>query len=256
MTTYAGTESLRGKVWAGDDQAEAVTFTPTWSVAASGTVAFTLSAVNTALLTAGSTYTLAVDVQDGGTWYEVVRTWLAVASRPGATTALTTYCTFDDMRQVAGAHIGNLLTEADQAGFAEQRHRARVEFERLLQSRYRGGATYRRQVNLDHMLDGLREYRSGYQDATLQTYLDASYLIVTGPTGEAVKRWNALMACAFVYERQMGGDGSTDYRRQAAQWRAEAAALASCLVVGVKASANESPPSLQINLGIADTLRL
>lgn len=257
VTTYTSGATLAASVWAGDDVAQALAPTATWINATAGTVQLALAAADTANLSPGL-YQVLLTVTAGGIASSRPVLWLNMLSKAGSGTAPTTYCTYDHMRQIAGEHLASLQTSSDQAGFAEQRHRARMEFERLVQSRYRGGGNARYYDTMDHILDGQRPRRSGYEDPTLQTCLDADYLIRTGPTGEAVVRWCALMACAYVYERQVGsgGDGAGGYRTQAARWRGEAEAIASCLTVGVKASADETTPSYQVLLGAADTLKL
>jgi hypothetical protein len=258
ITTYTGSATLDASVWGGDDLYESFDATATWVDAAAGTIRLTLAKADTATLEPG-VYQVLLSITASGVTSSRPVLLLNMLAGPGSTVALTKYGSYDGMLGIAGSTLPNLLTHTDQAGAAEFLHRARMEFERLIQSRYRGGVSYRRQANLDHLLfGGHREYRSGYQDATLQDYLDDDYLVLDGPTGDAIKRWNNLLACAYLYERQSGagGDGAGGYRSQAASWRAEAAAIASCLVVGVKASANDTIPTHQINLGVVDTLRL
>ena len=91
---FAGTESIRCKVWPGDDEAEVIAPAVAWLSAGDGTATISPTATNTNTLAAGLTYVLAVDVQSGSDWYERYRAFLKVGYRPGSGTAGTTYCTY------------------------------------------------------------------------------------------------------------------------------------------------------------------
>lgn len=252
VTSYAGSETLGLVVWPGDNRTARTTSSCTvaFASASAGMLTLTLDATDTASFETGDT--LAVTIVDGGETFEVYRTTLIVRAIAASGTAPTTYCSFADVLDVCGALPEDLIEPTDQAGLAELRHRARVDFDHLIQQHYRQTTGYRRQTTLDHLLDGYpRPYRDGREDSTLQGYLDADGLILTGPSGERAKRWNALRTAAYLYERQMGNEA---YVRRAHRFRAEADAIASTLVVGVD-SDNDGDADLWINLGLADTIR-
>jgi hypothetical protein len=181
-TTYAGTEALAGKVWAGDDRASLVTPTVAWASAADGTLTVSMTSAQTDDLSPG-TYVLSVDLTDGGEPYECFRAWLRVEAVAGAATAGTTFCTFDDMIDVAGDLVEDLQNRADVAGFAEQREEAARWTRKTI--RTRADSLGRRRMEqhqpiteqtpisiTDGLDDGPDWGPSLYPDTTLRTHLD------------------------------------------------------------------------------------
>lgn len=120
---YLGTEGLRARVWAGDDQAALVEPTVTWQDAPNGVAGFVLTGEQTASLAPGRYYLL-VEVEEGGEWQEVITCWLKTTPSPGTATTLTYYCTLEDLERLC-PRIDLEQAVGVQAGFAEARHQAR-----------------------------------------------------------------------------------------------------------------------------------
>ena len=242
-TTYAGTEAIAAKVWAGDDRASLVTPTVAWLSAADATLALSMTAAQTDDLTPG-TYVMSVDITDGGEVYECFRSWLRVEAVAGIATAGTAYCMLDDMLEAAGDLVEDLQNRADVAGFAEQREEAARWTRKTI--RTRAEVIGRRHLEQhspvvtqtaieisDGLDDGPEWGPSIYPDTTLRTHLDlvtswvdSGYLMQTEDDDEALRRANALYSVGLVYRRQHGESAKGEtYRMMAARMFSEAIRL-------------------------------
>lgn len=251
VTTFTTAATVACEVWGGDGTA-AATATVDKSEIATGVVTVTIPAATTATFSQGL-YRGMLEITAGGITTMQPVFGLEMIQGPNDDAPLPVYCTLDDMRLVAGGIIDNLMEDSDRTGFEEQRHRARIELDRIIQSHYPGNPLVVRQNSLDHLLDG-GTYRTGYQDTSLQDALDADGLVLIGPTGQTLVRWNALMACAYVFDRQIGQDGTNAYSAHAGRMRREASSLLCGLVAGVDTN-DDGTADLAINLGLVDTLR-
>ena len=247
--------TLACSAWSGDDQAEAFAPAAEWETTAStGRVAITIDGDDTTDLAPGNYLIQLAITASGSTAIRRIAT-LRLLAAPGSAEALSTYATAEDMRRQC-SWIEDLQTEQDQLGFAEQRHEARMEFERLLQLHYRGPANGSRQTTLDHLLDGGWSFRAGGDDATLQDWLDDDRLMLTGPTGEAIIRWNALTAIALVLDDQVGSKGDSSYQELAALYRRLADNLARSLTPGIDTTDTpDGVADIWISLATTDRIR-
>jgi hypothetical protein len=131
---YTGSEVFVGAVWAGDDRAPLITFTPTWLVPAQATYDLRISPAQTATLEVG-TYALNVKFADGSG--EVLRALLEILPSPGTAAPLFSYITYQQMMVFSQGQVERLQDAvSDETGFAEQRNQASQEFDSWVLSRY------------------------------------------------------------------------------------------------------------------------
>jgi hypothetical protein len=233
---FDGTEPIAASVWPGDDRAQSFAPTVTWLSAEDRTITVEWAGSATASMAPGR-YLMELRIGSGSDAPGVNVAYVDLQPSPGSGTAPKVYCTLDDMRRVA-PWIDQVQTTSDQAGFAEQRAMARVDFDRVVQTRY-VGAEFDRESSLDQFLDGLPEYEAGEDDATLQAWLDDDRLVTTGPTGEQVKRWNAYAAVAHVCMAQIGTGPDNQYSKRAAYFTAKADELLCGMTIGIDTTEDE-----------------
>jgi hypothetical protein len=206
--TYTGSEILAGVVWAGDDRAPLLTFTPTWTDAALGTYSFQLSAAQTASLDVG-TYTVSIKLADGSG--EVLRAVLEVGPSPGAAAPLFSYITYQQMMVFSQGQVERLQDAvSDETGFAEQRNHASLEFDAWVLARYQPvPGRSRRYVTPDG--GGAGSYRAfgpgptgdpAPSRSTIRGYLGTTRLLLNADVVECVAR----LALAIIYLGQPGRD--------------------------------------------------
>lgn len=251
--TYTGSATLVASLWPGDGQPAEFAPTVAWEVLADLSVRIVATAAQTATLAPGD-YPVMVSVTEGGATQREIACTMRVLAAPGTDDPPTVYCTLNDMTTVA-PWVENLRSPTDQAGFAEQRAQARVECDRMIQRHYRGQRG-RRQTTLDYLMDGngVGCWRDGSDDAALQAWLDDDRLILTGPSGLALVRWNALTAVAIVCEGQIDDDDK--YMMLAQKMRMRARELAANIVAQVDTTDTaDGVGDITIDLGVADTLR-
>lgn len=196
VTGYAGSESVSGVVWAGDDRAQLFAPTVAWVGGSTTDVNVSGTTVNT-------------DVEPGSYPLEITAGsesffagWLVVAARPAAATAPKVYCDLDDLRMYGGAWLDRLQTKADQAGFAEQRGRARSTIDDWI---------------LDRVCMGLASVSSTYatRRATYKAYLDADGLKIGGAYPDRIVEVAARLALAILLDGQLGEKDPTPYQSHA-----------------------------------------
>jgi hypothetical protein len=207
---YAGDEPFTATIWAGDDLASAASPTVTW-ITAPATVNVR---VDTSAIGPGD-YQLRVtdannDVDVG--WFR-----LRVLPAPGVATASPTYCSFDDLLTHA-PWILDVQAESDQAGFAEQRARAREWLDSVLQAHYDPGSPGYSSA------DSLLVF--GYWDPGAQGYstwlrdqLDADNLVVDRRVKDCVAKYAISLVLqsnpTFKVGDYSAWDAADSYRRQA-----------------------------------------
>lgn len=233
---FTGDEALAASVWPGDDRAQSFAPTVTWLDASARTITVEWPGSATASMAPGR-YLMELRIGSGTDAPGVNVAYVDLQPSPGSGTAPKVYCTADDMRRVA-PWIDEVQTTSDQAGFAEQRAMARNDFDKVVQTRY-VRAEFDREDSLDHFLDGLPKYQAGEDDATLQGWLDDDRLVLTGPTGEMVKRWNAYTAVSHVCMAQIGAGPDNQYSKRAAYFSAKADGLLCGMTVGIDTTEDE-----------------
>ena len=247
VTTYTGAEALAGVVWAGADQAPALSLAPAWLSASAGTIAVPLSASSTAILGAGR-YRVQLKLADNSA--DLYEGFLEVSDSAGTAQAPTSYGSFDDLLDRA-PWVEKLQRPTDLAGFARQRYLARNWFEDLLHRHYRGPSGFSTDYQFGASLFGpLDVYRDGRRSAELQGWLDANRLDVTPSVIEAVTYY----ALALLCDRQVTpSKDDNGYAASARKFfsRAEAAAA---LITAEIDSDGDGLNDLTIRLGSFDTL--
>lgn len=242
-TDYLDTDTLAASLWAGDDQASLFTPTVAWDDAEAGTLIYSHTAVQSALLTPGSTYTVMLSVTRSGTTAKTPLCRIAMVAAPGAATALTSYCTLDDMLRISGDLLSSLSEDTDQSGYAEQRHEALEWTHETVLSRARAILERQAEAHLPVVIVDPITISSGvdggpgwgpsiYPDTSIETqmelirgYLDDGLLLTDALEDRALVEANALYALYLVYDRQQSyGDKGEDtrYRKQAMEWKARA----------------------------------
>jgi hypothetical protein len=243
--TYTGSETLAASVWPGDDRAALFSPTVAWLDPDARTMSLSWAGSDTSGLAPGR-YRLELRITSGGATTKLDVAAVDLLATPGSATAPAAYCTFDDLRVEAGSWVESLQADVStQAGFAEERGRAREEFDRLVQAHYGGEA---------FSGIGWPGYTGGPttfgRSTWLADQLDADALIVTPD----VRRWNALWTLYLVCRRQIGVKADSPYQAMAAGYRAEAEALAKGLAAELDTDA-DGECDVAIPLGMIRTLR-
>lgn len=219
ITGLVGNETLSGVVWAGDDRAPL--FTPTVAWYAGSTTDVVISGTNLQTDVEPGEYPIEVTV---GTSTAVVAR-LVVSARPAAATAPKDYCSLDHMFLYGGAWLRSLQTKNDQAGFAEQRGRARSIIDDWI---------------LDRVCVGLPIGSDDYaaRRATWKGYLDANGLRIGGAYPDKIIEVAARLALAMVLDGQLGEKSPTAYQDQADKQRAMALDLWRSSVIQIDTNAD------------------
>jgi hypothetical protein len=206
--TYTGSEVFAGVVWAGDDRAPLLTFTPTWIDASLGTYNFQLPAAQVASLDVG-TYTVSIKFADGSG--EVLRAVLEVGPSPGTAAPLFSYITYQQMMVFSQGQVERLQDAvSDETGFAEQRAQASLDLDAMILSRYQPVPGRSRRY-VDSAGSGAGSYRAfgpgptgdpAPSRSTIRGYLGTTKLILNADVVECV----AHLALAIIYLGQPGRD--------------------------------------------------
>lgn len=243
---FTGSDTIAATVWPGDDQAQ--TFAPTcaWVSATNGTATLTIAGSSTTSLTPG-TYRLQISVTQSGSKYLVHEGVLVLSASPGSGTALTTYCSFQDMQRLY-SQIGDLHDAGtDQTGFAEQRHEARTWLEDIIQRSFKTSVAVS-QTFFTYWDGGL--YRSGRHNDWLKGQLDNDHLLVT----DAVKKVCACYAIGEVLGAQTGRNTDNIYLQHSTKFKVRASSLASLLTVELDTN-SDGVGDYAISLGVVDVMR-
>jgi hypothetical protein len=120
--SFSSSDTLTCQIWGGDDTATLCSPTATWVSAAGGTAQFVVTAANTTVLSVGK-YRVRLKATIASSGYTVA-IWDGVIpfdSAPGTAAVLPSYCTYNQLTQIA-PWVGDLASQlTDQNGFAEQR---------------------------------------------------------------------------------------------------------------------------------------
>lgn len=210
---FSSGDALDAAVWRGDDQAALLAPTVSWVDAAAATVRLTVTAAQ--LATAGATeglYRLEVGVTPASDGERRVVHSGVIRLHPTAGTgsALTAYCTSEDLLTYCRELATLQSTDVDQTGFAEQRHRALETFNDWVLDRYRPRpGCSRREVNGDADDAGPFNRFAPASDASepptrtqLEAWLTPTRLILNENVIEA----NARYAASLVYGSTPGAN--------------------------------------------------
>jgi hypothetical protein len=241
ITTYTGSEPLATTVWAGADRAAAFSAATTWNSAGAGTIQLGITDAQSAGLSIGR-YQLLTRLQDTGSWVDVYTATLDVLPSAGSSAAPSTYTTLDDLLRFGRSWLRQLQTDDDQAGFAEQQHRARSWIEDLAHAHFRVAA-----MTMVIGSQALGPRRSGARSTWLQDQLDANTLMVTDQIREAA----AKKALAYICEGQVGlGEQAGQYARLARMYHGQADYLGSCLTLSLDTNGDGFP---DVNIDCSST---
>lgn len=236
----AGTETLAGTVWAGDDLAPlAGVLTLSHDTPASGIVKAAIVPAQTAAVTPGY-YRIALDVTLGGTVYRFWAAWLEIQDTAGAATAPPVYCTLQDMLDLGGSWLPALMMESGRSNFVAQRARARDWFDGAFLARCRDDVGY-----ID-LLGPFYPWMAPEQDnPSIRDYLAADKLIVTGDVREAC----ACKAIGLVCEAAITGEPGDPWPARAARFHARARSLLLGLRPGID-SDGDGEPDIVVNMSL------
>jgi hypothetical protein len=229
ITGYSGSETMSTTVWPGGNRAASFTATTTWDTPADATITITLAATQTATLKPGRYQLLTRLTPGAGQPVDAYGCNLDVLPVAGSDAAPTSYTTYADLLRFGRRWLRQLQTADDEAGFAEQQHRARTWIEDLAHAHYR--------VASMAMVVGSQAFgprRSGSRSVYLQEQLDADTLMITDQVVEAA----AKKALAYICEGQLDGDPGNRYGRLARMYHGQADYLGMCLVLQLDTDAD------------------
>jgi hypothetical protein len=170
---------------------------------------------------------------------------LDVVSTPGTTPTPATYCSYQDLLKYGRSWLRQLQTSDDEAGFAEQRGRARSWIEDLAHAHYRVAAMT--------MVVGSQAFgprRSGARSTWLTEQLAANTLMLTDQIVEAA----AKKALAFICEAQIGpSESSAPYARLARMFHSQADYLGTCLTLSLDTN-GDGFPDVNIDCSCTDPM--
>jgi hypothetical protein len=219
---YAGTEPLSFLVWGGQDQAPALTLTPAWLTAASGTVNVTFTADQVASLAVGVYRTL-LQLTDGLGVRNAYEGAIEVAPDPGSAAVYTTDISLNDLTLYCPA-IGDLNRNSGYLnGFLGPRHRAQTKMWEFILDNYRpqpGRA--RRYLSADQTGAGtFLSYSDGPNGALAPTmaqlrgYLALGGLRLTDRIKEAEACYAASVVCLSLPTSQGWNELGGQFRSRA-----------------------------------------
>jgi hypothetical protein len=222
---FTGSETIQATLWPGDDQSNSLTLTAIWDSSISGNPASVTNPV--VKLTVNSS--VISDLPAGIYWYQVLinpatdkieaaRGRISLRVATGASASLPVYCTFADMTRIV-PWVATLMSDEDQAGFAEQRNSARVWFENILFAHDRG------QAERAYFEGGWLTPVLG-RSVWLQQQLAAGKLMLRPD----IVRANALYALGEVLQDQIGTRDGTPYQALAGHYRGQAEAIAKSVI--------------------------
>lgn len=202
ITSYTSSFTPSAAIWNGDETASVASPTLEWISAAAGTLKLILVPANTSSLTV-QPYPIRCYLTRPSDSHpiEIWRGWLDLKHVPGAVATLKTYASYEDMQRFVGPWLKTAMYDGQQAGFTEDRNRARKWLDAAILARYRPFYSTRGSSLLSL---GVWQETPGV-DPTLKTYLDADKLLVRDRVVEIVSR-KAIM---YVCERMIAA-GKTD----------------------------------------------
>lgn len=244
VTAYDGTQPLSCTVWPGGARAASFSPTAAWTRPEAGTLTIAIAAAQTSGLEPGR-YRLLLRLDDAGTTVDAYECSLDIAAQPGTGPEPKSYGDYNDLLKYGRSWLRQLATDDDEAGFAEQRARARTWIEDLAHAHYRVASMAMVVGN-----QALGPRRSGARSQWLQDQLDADKLMVTDQVREAA----AKKALAYVCEGQVGPtEASAAYARLARMYHGQADYLATCLTLSLDTD-GDGFPDVNIDLSCTDPM--
>lgn len=252
LGVFDGTESLRVRIWPGEDSPVAITLAAIWDPALAGNPASVVSprvklTVPTSAL-AGidpGTYPIEGTVNPGTDDVPLLPpgSTITFTDAPGTAAATRVYCSAQDLRD-ACPWIDAVRLPSDLAGFLDAREAASLWFEDLLHRHARGPGSLGAEM-------GLRWYRrTGARNWWLQERLDAGNLLVR----PEIKRACALHAVGVVLTSRIGAMNDTSYQVLGARYLGMADDLACTITAELDVNA-DGRGDYAIDLGWIDAMR-
>ncbi len=242
---WQGNEALATVVWPGGTHPASFAPTTSWVSPAGATISIAIAADDTADLEPGRYQlrtTIAAPDADPVDCYGCT---LDVLGSAGTSPPDSVYCSYDDLLRYGRSWLRQLQTDDDEAGFAEQRHRARTWIEDLAHAHFRVAAMT--------MVIGSQAFgprRSGARSTWLQDQLDADTLMVTDQVREAA----AKKALAYICEGQVGlGEQAGQYARLGAMYHSQANYLGACLTLSLDTN-GDGFPDVNIDCSCSDPM--
>jgi hypothetical protein len=230
---YGGGETLSTVVWPGDSRPASFAPASTWLTPASGTFSITVTSAEMTGLAIGRYQLLTTVTTPGRDPLPAYTCSLDVLAAPGTEAAPPAYTTFDDLLRYGRSWLRQLQTTDDQAGFAEQQHRARTWIEDLAHAHFRVSA-----MTMVVGSQAMGPRRSGARSTWLQDQLDANALMIEDRMKEAC----AKKALAYICEGQVGvGESSAAYAKLARMYHSQADYLGSTLTLSLDTNGDGFP---------------
>jgi hypothetical protein len=243
--TYEPTDTLAATVSVGEDRASVFSPTVAWLDAAEGTVNYSHTNAQGALLEPDTDYTVFLSITRGTATVTSPLFRFRVQARPDDATAPVKYATVDDMLLYCGDILRALGEGSDQGGFEEQLAEAARWTNRSIIGR--AGELWDRSVGgyvgtdevwratFDAVSDAGDETTTPLREdflAVIQEYLDPDEdgdigLLLDPDYDSEIIAANAMYAAALVYGRQVGTSGTffqeiNEYQKLAQLWRMQA----------------------------------
>jgi hypothetical protein len=208
VAPYDGASVLETTVWPGGNRALSF-LAPTFpTVPAAGSFSVAIAASVTATLAPGEYKGLTRVTQPGQDPVDGYEFTLTIKAFAGTGAEPKVYCDYADLLRYGRSWLLQLTTADDEAGFAQQRARARSWLEDVAHAH--------------------NPTRGGARSVWLTTQLAADALIVRDEIRECV----AKKALAFICEAQVGmGEEAAVYARMARMFHSQADGLANSLIL-------------------------
>lgn len=250
ITTYTGAATLAADCWRGDDQSALFHPSVAWLDAPAGTIAFTVDAADSSGLAPG-VYSLLLWITAGGDPVSRPIGNLRVLPAPGSGTARPVYCTWDEVKRLAGSWAEKLQrADTDQTGFAEERADARQELEEKLHAAWRpdfqDGRVQTSYDDLYYPWSRLTQLK----DPWLIAALEADQLLVTS----RIRDWCGYHALSLICQRQINPAKDEGYAAAAAYYASKADSLAAMIVAEIDTD-NDGQGDVPIRLNAMRVVR-
>jgi hypothetical protein len=242
---YAGTEPLAVQCWHGDDTLNVpglVTASWTGGNPAIGRAVLTLNGVATAGLNPDFFLLRLLVTQAAGT-FTGWEGWLRLMDAPGVAVPPPTYCSLQDVQDVAGEWIVKLMVETGRTGFIADRARAREWMDKIIVNRFRPAA-----------MTDMAYLASGYSSGQLISELPDQYIVGLLANNQLMVNEDIREACAYyavalICERQISWDKEDTFHARARYFKAKAAQTVNSIVAQFDTN-GDGNPDLASNLGV------
>jgi hypothetical protein len=195
-TGFLFSDALNAVLWSGQDQA--ILFSPAVAWTDASTAQFQLSITNaqSESLEPTGTYHIQVNATRGDKSVTIADFLLQIAPSPGfAIQQITTYCSYQDVLNVASWIARVQATDFDQEGFYTQRLQARQWMDQSILNAFRGAfvGLFESHSTAAFAFGYAGWRRSLGPSPSLQTYLQQGKLMIKPPIVQACAHWTASL---------------------------------------------------------------